>query len=159
VNYVTIYDASHQAPPWLGLATGLLLLVIGVAVWRSRKKEDVVGKLISGIVITGSSCTAIFLLASTYSTYSEVQRIFNEGKASVVEGTVENLKLTAAGKAESFTVAGTQFEYSEYSDSFGFHHTSAFGGPIRDGLAVRISYAPIVGDPSDPVILKLEVRK
>lgn len=39
---------------------------------------------------------------------------------------------------ESFVVQGIQFKYSDYIITAGFNHTSSHGGPIREGLLVRI---------------------
>jgi hypothetical protein len=66
---------------------------------------------------------------------------------------VRNFKpMPYAGHAEeSFDVAGVPFRYSDYQVSVGFNNTASHGGPIREGLPVRISF---VGN----TILRLEIR-
>jgi hypothetical protein len=53
-------------------------------------------------------------------------------------------------KMESFTVNGVKFEYSDFVVTPGFNNATSHGGPIREGLPVRISHI-------DNTILKLEV--
>jgi hypothetical protein len=51
---------------------------------------------------------------------------------------------------EHFCVSGACFSYSDYVVTAGFNRTSSRGGPIREGLPVRVTY---LGN----TILKLEV--
>jgi hypothetical protein len=53
---------------------------------------------------------------------------------------------------ESFCVQEQCFSYSDYVVTTGFHNTASHGGPIREGLNVRIEY---IGN----IILKLEVAR
>ena len=72
----------------------------------------------------------------------------------VVEGRVENFRPAPAEghRDETFTVNGVPFAYSDYSITGGFNQTQSHGGPIREGLSVRIHYLP----PSN-LIVKVEV--
>ena len=77
----------------------------------------------------------------------------------VVEGAVEHFHpMPYTGHdLERFDVAGVHFEYSEYDleETQGFNHTSSHGGPIHEGLYVRIHYVEWRGRPT---IVRLEVR-
>jgi hypothetical protein len=53
---------------------------------------------------------------------------------------------------ETFKVQGQSFSYSDFVVVPGFHNATSHGGPIRDGLNVRVTH---VGD----VILKIEVAQ
>lgn len=53
---------------------------------------------------------------------------------------------------ESFIVQGARFEYSENEVTAGFNGTVAVGGPLREGLLVRIWH--VNGE-----ILRLDVKK
>lgn len=70
----------------------------------------------------------------------------------VVEGVVEKfVPMPHAGRShESFWVNGVRFSYSDYEITPAFNNTASHGGPIYEGLPIRISY---VGNK----ILKLEV--
>jgi hypothetical protein len=104
-------------------------------------------------------CFGTIIIAAALTGYVTSVSILSGNQAQVVEGQVHNLSSFANGKAESFTVEGVQFSYSEYSQSRGFHNVSSLGGPIREGLQVKIWYARIEGDPSEPVILRLDIAK
>jgi hypothetical protein len=74
---------------------------------------------------------------------------------SVVAGTVTDFAKIYAGvieKGETFVVDGKRFFISPYDTGPGFHQLSSQGGPIHDGLNVRITY-------SDSEILRLEIAK
>jgi hypothetical protein len=59
---------------------------------------------------------------------------------------------------EEFRVGSVQFSYSDYQDRPGFNQSSSHGGPIREGLRVRIAYSDNCNEwPKS--ILKLEVQK
>jgi len=72
----------------------------------------------------------------------------------VVEGTVSRfVPMPVTGHAmERFCVHDTCFEYSDFVITSGFNNTSSHGGPIREGLPVRVTF---VGNK----IVKLEITK
>ena len=96
------------------------------------------------------ACFSIWFVANTISDHNQAMQSLQKGTALVIEGPVDNFTVSASGKAENFTVKGIQFSYSEFSDSEGFHHTSAYGGPMKAGLFIRIHYITLEGDPSEP---------
>jgi hypothetical protein len=74
---------------------------------------------------------------------------------AVVEGRVHDfVPMPYAGHAdESFGVGDTRFSYSDFNISKGgFNNTASHGGPIREGLYVRVSHR-------NGRILKLEVPR
>jgi hypothetical protein len=90
----------------------------------------------------------------TYRSYWVAVDALKTNAARVAEGVVTDFEpMPASGHAmESFCVSGTCFQYSDYVATAGFNNTSSHGGPIREGLPVRVTY---LGD----TILKLEVSK
>jgi len=84
--------------------------------------------------------------------YARAKKSYISGQYSVVEGTVTNFHpMPYSGhQNETFSVNGVQFSYSDYVIVPCFNNTSSHGGPIREGLRVRIAY-------SDDCILKLDV--
>jgi hypothetical protein len=77
-----------------------------------------------------------------------------EGQYSVVEGPVTDfVPMPYEGQSqENFAVNGHRFSYSDYSMTAGLRNAASHGGPIREGLYVRISY-------SGNLILRLEVAQ
>jgi len=80
----------------------------------------------------------------------------DSGEHELLEGLVENFEPARRGANtdESFTVNGVYFSYSDYSISPAFKVSRSQGGPIREGLSVRISYVP---RDQNNAILKLEI--
>ena len=77
-----------------------------------------------------------------------------QARIRVVEGSVTSFRpMPAGGHAlERFCVDGQCFEYSDWQLQRGFNTSVARGGPIREGLPVRITHV-------DGAILKLEIRR
>ena len=57
----------------------------------------------------------------------------------MVEGWVENF-VSIPHKTERFSVCGASFSYSNYGVTAGFNNTNSYGGPIREGMWVRIAH-------------------
>jgi hypothetical protein len=119
---------------------------------------------VAALVIISCSFSVAFIVTGFNRSYAQI--LVNEDKARVVEGPVENFeaitrtRTTSILNIDTFTVQGVRFRFTGASHSIGYHRVSAHGGVInRNGLYVRIHYAHITGDPVDPTILKLEVRK
>ena len=114
-------------------------------------------------VATCFICMLLGVALNSYSNYNNSQSLLREGRTHLVNGSVTNYTKSTTGKdpgnAESFTVNGVRFSYSQHSESVGFHTPAKYGGPIREGLIVRIHYAQLFGDPSEPAILKLEIKR
>ena len=56
---------------------------------------------------------------------------------------------------EKFTVQGQNFAYSDSDTGGGFNYSTRRGGPVRNGLPVRITYATVWGERN--IIVKLDV--
>jgi hypothetical protein len=90
-------------------------------------------------------------LPGTLREYHRATSDFLEGRYSIVEGPVTDfVPMPYQGHAlESFTVSGHRFSHSDVVTA-GFRNTASNGGPIREGLYVRITY-------TGNLILRLEV--
>lgn len=87
-----------------------------------------------------------------YREYREISVAMTEHKLDLIEGRVSDFTpMPYTGHTMvRFCVRNVYFAYSDYVHTFGFHNTVSHGGPIRDGLGVRIAY---VGN----VIVRLDV--
>src|SRR5712664_2342263 len=79
-------------------------------------------------------------------------------RSPVIEGPVEHFHpMPYTGHdLESFDLARVHFEYSDYDLDQGFNNTTSHGGPIREGLYIRVHYVVWNGRPA---IVRLEVRQ
>jgi hypothetical protein len=185
MQYTTIFEVTNNISSWQSLlAIAGPLILFGwiiflqrhqiAALTSSRTRQEGSSDqarpaipLACIVIVVG--CIALGTLVGLVvfaQNQSEAQRILREGKASVVEGPVENFKAiskTEAGRwlnSDTFTVQGVTFDYSELSNTPGYHQVSARDGAInKDGIYVRIHYAKITSDQVSPTILKLEIGK
>jgi hypothetical protein len=164
MTYTTVFDATHQGyTTWWFPAFGFIFLTVFARrlFWpplerkpplfgldyRSRKTSDWVMFVFSILWI---SCT--FFL--TFHGYLNVHEALASGNYQVVQGQVSDFVPMPYGghSMESFCVSGQCFSYSDYVVISGFNHTASHGGPIREGLNVRVSY---IGN----TIIKLEMAQ
>ncbi len=165
MDYRVAFDISRTWPDvWFPL-TGVF--IAGVAVMalmnggrlpgaKSKQAEPFPGffvvMLTFALIWTGIASWLVF------GNYFQARNTYLNGEFMVVEGRVEHFQpMPWAGHAmERFEVDGVLFEYSDYVVTPGFNNTSSHGGPMREGLPVRIAY--ILTRPYR-TILKLEVGK
>ena len=79
----------------------------------------------------------------------DLSRQLESGKATVIAGSVQDAHGDSGGY-ECFTVSADRFCYLDGPTSVGFHQAATNGGPIRNGLHVRVS---AIGE----VIVRLEI--
>ena len=92
--------------------------------------------------------------AATYTEYHSTATALSVGRFAIVEGPVTDfVPMPYAGHSdESFVVGGRRFSYSDFVVTSGFHNAASHGGPIREGLYVRVTY---LGN----LILRLEIAQ
>jgi len=161
MNYEIIFEATSE--PYRNLTfviPGLALSVVGaVLVWRPALLEKfgykkgrwrVFSWFFFLFAVAWTLGAGFSLMSRDFAASQELER----GNCSVVEGVVENFHpMPKSGHdTERFEVNGVHFSYSDYVMSPGFNNTASHGGPIRDGLRVRICHNS--GD-----ILRLEVAQ
>jgi uncharacterized protein YqgC (DUF456 family) len=160
MSYVTVFDVADAGYKSASFpAFGLIFVVLGIFLvifrrhlprWNTRSR---VARIIFpyGFLCFAALWTAVTFVA-TYSDYRQASQARAANTAQVVEGLVTNfVPMPVTGHAvESFCVSAACFNYSDFAVTAGFNRTSSHGGPIREGLPVRITY---LGN----TILKLEV--
>ena len=92
--------------------------------------------------------------AATFGEHRELVAALESRRYVVVEGVVHDFVPGPLSEhpMESFEVEGHRYEYSNAMVTEGFNITQSHGGPMRDGLRVRI--ADVHG-----VIARLEIAK
>jgi hypothetical protein len=166
VTFKTVFDAANEGYAWWLPAFGLIFVALGgLLVFKPALAQRIMwwGLPLQGryrtafgwIYLVFGSFWTVGTFLGTYSPYYTAMSCLNAGNCPVVEGTVTNfIPMPYRGhKDESFTVNGRRFSYSEYDDvTPGFHNAASHGGPIHQGLYVRITY-------SGNMILRLEVAQ
>ncbi len=176
-EYRLVYDITHDWPAlWLP-GGGLAVLAFGVLMWyavrdQPPRRMGAGPRSVSGsprgqdaraaVALLFISLSALFTLGTAVGvlgSYFAARRAQVTGDARVVEGRVEAFHpMSPLGHdAERFTVAGVRFAYPV--SGIGFRQTAPEGGPIREGLFVRIHYTRPWGcDSCSPAIVRLEIR-
>ena len=163
MNYQVAYDIQEVIyPGWWIFGTGILFLSIGLgiilfgdtkllnSILEKSTKQRVVMPIISCIFGTVWVVIGIF----NYSNFAALRGAAKNGSTEIVEGKVEQfVPMPYEGHAqETFIVNGRYFAYSDYDATKGFNHTQSHGGPMKEGLQVRITHV-------DGSIVKLEIAK
>ncbi|MFY9763350.1 MAG: hypothetical protein WB772_21060 [Xanthobacteraceae bacterium] len=164
--FKTVFDAADQGyivtAGWFP-AFGLIFVCLGALMIFAPGIMDRIlpsgpqGKarrIFSWCLLIFAVLWTVINFAATYREYRTAVTALRGGEYAIVEGPVTDfVPMPYAGHSmESFVVGGHRFSYSDYGVTSGFHNTASHGGPIHDGLHVRISY---VGN----LILRLEVAQ
>ena len=171
-DYITVFDLSKSGfGHWGLLLAGLqfgILGWIGLSVYKAIQSEPRLERILNPFrrskqiprwsfpLLIGISI--IFTIAGfgSYVEYSRNLNILKSGRSSYVEGEVYDFKpMSFSGHTsgpESFSVNNISFSYSDFICKAAFNNTSSHGGPMRNGLHVKIWYYR--GE-----ILKLLIRK
>ena len=158
MTFTTVFDVSQQGYQAADSAFGLIFVAMGaMLVFRPvlmqrlmpRGLQGKARQVFSWCFLCFSLLWTTIVFTATFAEYRRVTADLREGRYSIVEGPVEDFVPTGHSM-ESFTVGGHRFSYSDYLGTSGFHNTASHGGPIRQGLYVRISY-------SGNLIMRLEI--
>jgi hypothetical protein len=158
--YQIVYDITKTLPPnqvllpWLGgLVIGIVIMISTIISNRSRSYK-IFGLIFSGFWLTLWLCFGGLGFGNVFYQYYKCVDWAKSGDYSIITGNVAEFDPMPYGghKMESFSVNEVHFEYSDYDLSqCGFNNTASHGGPIKEGLPVRISY-------KDGRILILEIK-
>ncbi len=153
-DYHVVFTVLQKSPPrelfFIVLALVGIATIIALALVIRRK---------ASVILVGVVYVVFLLTAVVVSPFPGVQDMFArakntylDGQYSIVEGPVADFHpMPYSGhQMETFSVNGVQFSYSDYVIVPCFNNAASHGGPIHQGLRVRIAYS---GD----CILKLEV--
>ena len=163
MEYQVAYDIQNvMYPGWWIFAVGLLFFSVGLVIifFGDRKPLNSIieSSTKQRVVMPIFSCIFASLWIGfgimNYSNFANLRTDAANGSTEVVEGKVEQfVPMPYHGHAqETFIVNGRYFSYSDYDQTKGFNNTQSHGGPMKEGLQVRITHV-------DGSIVKLEVAK
>lgn len=154
-QYRVAFDLSQKGYEWWFPAFGLIFVALGVLiVWLGRTRKWQRSRRFVGYFMTGFACLwSGVMFSTTFREYAALHSAYRRSQFSVVEGQVSNFRpMPYQGhQLECFSVQAQTFCYSDYVVMAGFNNSASHGGPIREGLPVRVSY---VGSS----IVRLEVK-
>jgi hypothetical protein len=155
-GYQTVFDLHEKGFNWWCPAIGLIFLFAGtILIWLGKRNHwQSTRKWMGYVFVAFAAFWTISVFVGTYSEYSRVRSAYEGGEFATVEGLVTGFQpMPYEGhQDECFTISSQTFCYSDFDLSPGFNNSASHGGPIREGLPVRVAY---VGN----TIVRLEVRK
>jgi len=163
MRYETIFEITQKHPDWAKILLPVIIMIfIGVMIiFFTRNRQNARRTRLIILAVVGVSFSMDLLIGwSILSNASSCRRAYEIGDYSVVEGMVSDFKpISYEGRAdEEFNVNGVRFHYSDHEVNPGFNHTSSQGGPLREGLRVKISYSDTCSTSPTRCILKLEIQ-
>src|ERR1051326_926742 len=145
-GYRTVFDVEQSGyRQWPFALFGLIFVVVGFAMPTLLRMGIMGGgrlwmeKWLPRIFVVGGTFWTATALASTFVDYRRDVDALQNGEAKIVDGRVEHY-WQVPNKSEAFDVGGVRFQYGEGLVIAGFNHTASRGGPIREGLPVKIWY-------------------
>jgi hypothetical protein len=160
MQYVTIFDLSQKGLDWFPGIIGLAFVLFGLGALASRR-PGASPKLKALIPVVIGTLFGIGAMGFQISNRQHYQQVLAQGSALVVEGPIENFHpMPKQGHdTEHFTVNGVYFSYTDFSATPAFNNTSSHGGPLREGLVVRIAYTDSREFGGQLAILRIEQRR
>ena len=165
MKYQTVFDASApNASKWLIIMYGVCFVLIGVCIYivaaallknTSIRRAIIIYATTVGGLMAASALLWSFGLFNQFRTEQQIAKYsLDSGQTLVATGVITNFRPEDVNHKidESFSVQGVNFSYSHFIVNGGFNASSPFGGPVRNGLPVRVFY---LGN----YILKLQIGK
>ena|ERR1700730_13555204 len=146
-TFELVFDANQAGyRQWWFPAFGLILVAVfsGFVIYDRRQTTHLLSPMRRAIMYLGAVFSILWVLATflgTFSDYWTLRQALRSGHFETVEGKVTDfVPMPAEGHAlERFTVNGHHYEYSDFMVTAGFNNTQSHGGPIKEGLLVRIA--------------------
>ena len=146
LRYRLVFDAAREGfRDWGFAAFGLIFIGVGVGLFLVAKRIDpkaaTLFRVFGGLFAGFAALWTLTAFGSTFGQYSSLRHALETGAYTTIEGTVSDFVPgdIHGRNVESFTVAGHPFSYSPYIVTPGFRKTRSEGGPIYEGLNVRIA--------------------
>jgi hypothetical protein len=136
MNSDILFDLHNKAYDWKVWQVAILFAGGLILIWLGRKTTSRLSVPKIGYILCAASLLfAAFEVGNYFADRQKAVRLLNSG-------IVTNFRpMPPEGhQLESFEIAGQVFSYSDYVSTPCFNNTSSHGGPIRQGLELRIWY-------------------
>lgn len=151
-----LFDVMTKSFDWGELRLNMYMVIIGLlAIFAEKQKLGWVRfsiRKIGYVIVAAPVLLGAFQTVDWYVERHEHIAALSNGQYAVIEGRVENLRPPGSGRdpKESFSISGHRFEYSSYRTTTCFNLTTPRGGPIREGMMIRVKFI-------DECILRIEL--
>jgi len=146
MNYSVVYDSTRTNLWWWltwspATVLGLLFIWLILRGLRSLPHRPTKQRLLLLLLLVLVCAGGVWRLGFCY--YVSRHFYLYYGPYTTIEGVVKNYRVfrTTSSIGEQFEVNGIRFGYIDSFQWKCFHKAAANGGPIHEGLPVRISYA------------------
>lgn len=158
MEYITVYDAAYSI--FDGWWVPAITIIASIIFWKtSQFLYDILPIfLISYLKAMVYFLVLLTLLSGTGFIYTNMKTALASARktCNLEEGKIEDFVASLSG--DKFRVNNTKFKYSSNSITGGFNHPSKEGGPISEGLQVRLCYIGDRFSGGKPIlIVRLEV--
>lgn len=135
-----LFDVTEHPPVAPTLLIGAIVLII--AAIAGYKAGAFVHRRLIGAVLSYLIIVAVGAVFAIEVSWTRLKNALREGRCEVIEGVVTHfVPMPPEGHApERFMVGGQLFTYSSYGISPGFSWIRANGGPIENGVYIRIHH-------------------
>ena len=160
LKYDVVFDVSQGGYSYSYLPiVGLSVLALVILFFIAQKKWPAFFEEKLKFFSLMAFCTFVWILCNftvSFLEYNRMKQALINNNCEMVEGPVQDfIPRTKNGTpGESFSVKSIKFSYTYWTVASEFHITQPFGGPIKEGLKVRIYYVPAKWGPK---IAKLEI--
>ena len=159
MNYSVLFDISQKGYNWFPALLGLFFIGFGLMglkypIWRGWSRIH------PFITIGIGAAVGLGAFLFQYNNQHAYERILSQNQAQIVEGQIENFQAMPYGghANEMFTVQGITFAYSDFEITPAFNNTRSHGGPLHEGLFVKIYYTRSREFAGRYAILRIEAR-
>ena len=152
MQYQVVFDIQQNwYTGWWISAIGIAIIALPIIVFYARtsmSKRMQFGPVVFGMLILGLGMMNFF-------SFIALRSAARNGNYEVVEGPVKQFvpgPFQGRKHPESFVVNNYRFSYEDNYSALGFSQTRKLGGPIKEGLQVRIAHV-------EGTIIKLEIAR
>jgi hypothetical protein len=141
-HFSTAYVVTKNGFYWILPLALTAIVITSLVIFRFTTNQG--AKTLLRVILLVGGVIALLGMIFTVGDYVGNSITYLRGHYSTIEGTVADFSPLPAAKGdytESFSVNGRSFSYSDFLAGQGcFNHSSTYGGPVRQGLYVRIAY-------------------
>jgi len=144
MQYSVVFDVIESGyRQWWFAASGFVFIAVGVVLVAFRRFLAPRNATWFPFAFLGFAIIwTVFSFGLTFRDYYSLASALRDHRCAVTEGIVSEFHpMPSTGhEDEWFIVDGRYFHYSDFVVSAGFNNSASHGGPIREGIHVRVHH-------------------